>query len=319
MVSNYQEKSMGKTILIAGGTGMIGSALGTHLVSLGHNIIVLSRDPQKHKQKSGQKKGISYAFWDVRKQEIDPDAIKSADAVVHLAGAGVVDKPWTEAYKKEILESRTQTSALLVKGMREHKNSISVVVSQAAIGYYGPDVVEGHAFTEDETTADDFLARTCVIWEDSIRPVEELGKRLVIFRTGIVLSKAGGALAEFKKPLKVRVAAVLGEGSQAVSWIHGDDESRLFAYAIENENLSGVYNAVAPNPVNNETLTVSLAKAMHGNGYIKMHVPEFVLKIMLGERSSEVLKSTTVSAEKILKTGFQFHYPDIDKAMNSLV
>jgi uncharacterized protein (TIGR01777 family) len=310
---------MGKTILIAGGTGMIGSALGSHLVSLGCNIIVLSRDPQKHGKINGRQSAISYAYWDIKKQEIDPEAIKKGDAVIHLAGAGVVDKPWTEAYKKEIVESRTLSSALLVKAMREHQNSIGVVVSQSAIGYYGPDVVEGHAFTEDEPAAPGFLGDTCVAWENSIRPVEALGKRLAIFRTGIVLSKKGGALAEFKKPLGVRVAAVLGEGSQVVSWIHLDDEIRLFAYAIENEHVSGVYNAVAPNPVSNEALTVSLAKAMHGNGYIKMHVPEFVLKLMMGERSIEVLKSATVSAEKIMNAGFKFQYTEITAALESLV
>jgi uncharacterized protein (TIGR01777 family) len=306
------------TILITGGTGMIGTRLAEMLLAKGYGVIILTRDAREVKHKNAN---VTYANWDVKKQTIDHTAVAGADHIIHLAGAGVADKRWGDKRKKEIVESRTQSSALLVKAIGETQNHIKTIVSASAIGWYGADTLESRkeGFEEIQKADTAFLGETCRLWEESIQPVEQLGKRLVKLRTGIVLSKKGGALEEFKKPLKGFVAAVLGDGKQVVSWIHIDDLCRMYIAGIENENMQGAYNAVAPNPVTNKTLTLALAKQMHGNTFITLHVPSFVLKIVLGEMSIEVLKSATVSSEKMKAAGFEFKFPSIEKALIDLI
>jgi len=309
----------GKTVLITGGTGMVGKALTLLLAEAGYRVIILTRSPAKAKAPTGFESLVSFAAWDINAQTIDESAVALADAVIHLAGAGVVEKPWTDAYRTEILDSRVNSSRLLVNTINKVGIRVKTVVSASAIGWYGEDKPgqEGD-FKEDAPAADGFLGETCYQWEKSIQPVTEAGKRLVICRIGIVLSNAGGALPEFKKPLQFRVAGVLGHGSQMVSWVHIDDLCRIFRFAIENEQMSGIYNAAAPLPVTNRVLTVNLATCMFGKAFITLPVPAFVLKIMLGERSIEVLKSTTVSSAKITRAGFQFDYPTIEKALSQL-
>lgn len=305
-----------QTILITGGTGLVGKALTKALLQKGYRVIVLTRDT-RNKKTSDQ---LRYALWDVKGQTMDIAALMEADHIVHLAGAGVVDKKWTAAYKKEIVESRTESSRLLVESLANNPgNPVKTVVSASAIGYYGADAVAVNPFTETDAPDPGFLGKTCALWEESIDPVTRLGIRLVKLRTGIVLSNDGGALAEFKKPVRFGVAGILGNGRQVVSWIHIEDLCRMFIRAIEDEHTTGIYNAVAPLPVNNKTLTLALAKAMKGKFYIPVHVPEFVLKWMLGNRSIEVLKSATVSCKKIMDTGFRFHFENIETALANLV
>ena len=302
------------TILITGGTGLVGKALSAHLVSKGHQVIILTRTLPKEK-KDGP---IQFALWNVKKQTIDLQALQSADYIVHLAGAGVVDKKWTDEYKKEILTSRTESSALLVNSLKTNSHKVKAIVSASAIGWYGEDKQAGFAFTEDDPADAGFLGETCRLWEDSIEPVTQLGIRVCKIRTGIVLSNDGGALAEFKKPIALGVAGILGNGKQIVSWIHITDLCRIFEHAIVKDDLHGAYNAAAPAPVSNKELTMQLAQLMKGSFFVPMHVPGFVLKLMLGTRSVEVLKSTTVSCKKIQQSGFTFLYPGIKPALQEL-
>jgi uncharacterized protein (TIGR01777 family) len=307
-------------VLITGGTGLVGTAVKNLLLQKGYEVLLLTRS-------TVSKEG--YAHWDIDAGTIDATAIAGADYIIHLAGAGVADKRWSVARKQEILDSRTKSSALLVKALQETPNKVKAVISASAIGWYGPDQNNGgnnnlaaQGFVETDPSYPDFLGTTCAAWEASIEPVTAntngLQKRLVCLRTGIVLSKHGGALKEFLKPLAVRMAAVLGNGKQMISWIDVRDLAKMFVYAIEHENLSGSYNAVAPSPVSNKTLTKTLASVLYGKFYITTYVPSFVLKIMLGEMSIEVLKSTTVSAQKIQDAGFVFDYPEITKSLSSL-
>jgi uncharacterized protein (TIGR01777 family) len=305
-------------VLITGGTGLVGTAVKTLLEAKGYEVILVSRSKMSVK---GQ------AHWDIDAGTIDSSAIADADYIIHLAGAGVADKRWSTARKQEILDSRTKSSALLVKALQETPNKVKAVISASAIGWYGPDKnnedgnnIAAQGFVETDLSYPDFLGTTCAAWEASIAPVTSPGlqKRLVCLRTGIVLSKNGGALKEFLKPLAVRMAAVLGNGKQMISWIDVRDLAKMFVYAIEHENLSGSYNAVAPSPVSNKTLTKTLASVLYGKFYITTYVPSFILKIMLGEMSIEVLKSTTVSAQKIQDAGFVFDYPEITKSLSSL-
>ena len=304
---------------------MIGTALSRHLLSEGYNVIILSRNPRETavRHNLGTERRIFrstgnlfYSRWDIDKMTIDTTALKEADYVIHLAGAGVADKRWTEARKKEILESRTRSSALLLKCLQQNPNKVKAVISASAIGWYGPD--NGKIFTEEDPAANDFLGQTCVAWENSIQPVVELGKRLVKLRLGIVLSDEGGALKEFKKPLALGVAAILGNGKQMTSWIHIDDLCRGFLFAIENRELEGVYNLAAPEPVDNKTLTLALAQKRNGKAYISLNVPSSFLKLALGEMSVEILKSATVSSLKIQQAGFNFIYPNIKSAIRNL-
>ena len=305
-------------ILITGGTGLIGSALSKLLLEKGYEVIILSRGTNVVKQIV--KERLSYAAWDPGKQTISIDAVQKADYIIHLAGAGIADKRWTGKRKKQIIESRTKSSDLLVKTLKENNNRVKAVISASVIGWYGEDPVipNAHPFTETDPPGQDFLGETCRQWEERIEPVARLGKRLVIVRTGIVLSTAGGALNEFLKPLRFGIATILGNGKQSISWIHIDDLCRIYLQATEEENLEGVYNAVAPKPVTNKGLTLLLAKAVKNKFYIALYIPSIILKIVLGGLSIEVLKSATVSAGKIRNTGFNFIYPSIEAAINQL-
>ena len=302
-----------ETVLVTGGTGMIGTVLTELLLAKGYKVIILSRDPVKQKPVHSN---LSYAGWDIAKQEIDSGAMTAANHIIHLAGAGVADKRWTAKRKKEIADSRIKTGELLVKYLREHPNNVKTMMGISGIGFYGPDV-SGKAFTETDRPATDFLANTCRLWEETLTPVESLGIRSVHFRTGVVLSNKGGAIKEFRGPLKFGFATVLGSGKQIISWILIDDLARLFMFAIENTDLRGVYNAVAPQTVSNKELIIQLAKASN-KFYIPVSVPSFVLKAVFGELSIEVLKSATVSSKKIQAAGFSFHYPTIQSAIQRL-
>ncbi len=305
-----------QTVLISGGTGMVGRQLTKHLLKKGYQVIILTRKIPFLKDANPN---ISYALWNVADQTIDSEAVQKASCLIHLAGAGVVDKKWTKVYKDEIANSRTQSSALIIKALSNHTHSIKTIISASAIGWYGEDPSpNAKGFVEIDLAAKGFLGETCKKWEQSIEPVEKIGIRLVKLRIGIVLSNDGGALAEFKKPIQFGVAGILGTGNQMVSWIHIDDLCRLFIEGIENEQLAGTYNAVAPLPVSNKELTIELAHQIKGKFYIPLHVPKFILKIMMGERSIEILKSTTVNCEKIKKTGFTFLYPSIEAALHQL-
>jgi uncharacterized protein (TIGR01777 family) len=330
------------TILITGGTGTIGKVLSRMLLDMGHHVIILSRSapadglPAPHGLPPERLASVDapeffpperipaspqHLRWDPATGYVDPEAIRQADYIVHLAGAGVADQRWSAKRKIVIEESRTKTSALLVKSLQEIPNKVQAVISSSAIGWYGPDPVvpNPRPFEETAPPADDFLGTTCRRWEAAISPAASLGKRLVIIRTGIVLSKQGGALAEFKKPVRFGIAAILGSGRQTVSWIHEADLCRLFIRAIEDKEWTGIYNGTAPEPVTNRTLTLELARQLKGRYFVPVYVPSFVLRIGVGEMSVEVLKSVTVSAKKTRSAGFQFIYPTIGNALTDLL
>lgn len=298
-------------VLITGGTGMIGKALTQMLGQRGHRVVVLTR---RERPSDG---AVSYAVWDINKLTFPDDVLRETDYIVHLAGANVGEGRWTIKRKREILKSRTHSSELLVSALKRTPNRVKAVISASGIGWYGPDI--GTSFRESDPPSGDFLGETCRLWEASVSPMLQLGKRLVIFRTGIVLAREGGALPAFRGPLKAGIAAILGSGKQVISWIHLEDICRLYVHAIEDPHMEGVYNAVAPGPVTNKALVLALAQRVKGRFFVPVHVPAFLLKIVLGEMSIEILKSCTADPKRVRGMGFQFTFPTLDAALADLV
>lgn len=305
------------TVLITGGTGLIGTALTKALLGKGYSVTILTR--KKKKPFPGTGPQPHYAEWDTEKGFIEEQAVRTADHIVHLAGANAGEKKWTRKRKQEIINSRVKTAELIVKSLQEIPNQVQSVISSSAIGWYGPDdPLRPVPFTEEFPPADNFLGSTCRLWEQAVNPVSKLGKRLVIFRTGMVLSRQAGYYKELRKPISFGLATILGNGRQVVSWIHVDDLVRMYIKAIETDQLSGVYNAVAPHPVSNKELALAIGKKVKGRFFIPVYVPSLALKMVLGEMSIEILKSATVSCQKMHKTGFVFLYPSPEAAISAL-
>lgn len=305
-------------VLISGGTGLVGAKLTRHLLDRKYEVIVLTRQKNKTSEKHPN---LTYSYWNHEEGIIDPEVIKKSDHIIHLAGAGVMDKKWTEAYKKLILTSRTQSASFLIKCVSENTNQVKTFVSASAIGYYGGDkglLPRPEGFIETDLPGKDFLAETCLLWEAASDPVTALGIRLVKLRSGIVLSNEGGAFKEFRAPLRFGIAPVFGSGRQIISWIHIDDLCRMYCEAIENNFMNGVYNAVAPQPVPQKKFINKLGEVIRNKFYSTLYAPSFILKIALGDRSIEILKSATISCKKILATGFTFLYPTTTSAFEAL-
>jgi uncharacterized protein (TIGR01777 family) len=315
------------TVMITGGTGMIGRAVSKALLEAGFRVIILTRDhrvndPVKTIQQQDEPAivpALQYAGWNIEKGEIDREALAQADAIIHLAGAGIAEKRWTRKRKKEILDSRIKSGELLVNALSNYENKVRVVVSASAIGWYGPDPVipNPNPFTEEMPAFNDFMGQTCKKWEASLDPVLSLGKRLVKLRTGFVLAKDGGAIREFDRPLMFGLATILGSGRQVISWIHIDDLVRLYIAAVKDAVFSGSYNAVGPTPVSNKELILQLGRRRRGRFFIPFYVPSFILKMVYGELMTEVLKSVTVSNRKVKDAGFIFQYPSITTALEN--
>lgn len=298
---------MSGRILITGGSGLIGTRLSEMLIDQGYEVAHLSRNARQYSHYKTFK-------WDIDRGTIDDNVLSYADYIVNLAGASVAEGKWTKDRKREILESRVKSTALLQECLSKTNHHVKAFISASAIGIYGD--TGHHLVTEESQYGDDFLAQVCKQWETAAWQVHELGIRTCILRLGIVLSNKGGALPQMAKPVKLMAGAPLGSGKQYMSWIHIDDLCRLFIQAIEEPQFQGVYNAVAPNPVTNEEFTRLLAHVMH-RPLTGLKVPAVGLKLMLGEMSEVVLEGQRVSANKVMQTGFTFEYQNPQKALES--
>jgi uncharacterized protein len=298
-----------KNILIAGGTGLVGTKLSRLLRGQGYNVSHLSRhaDPEAE---------FPTFAWQPDKGTYDQKAFEHVDAVINLAGAGIVDKRWTTARKKVIIESRTLSNTLIAKFLQNEKHNIKAYISASAIGFYADRGTT--LMTENDGAGKGFLAESTVAWENAIDEVNKTGIRTVALRIGIVLSTEGGALPEMLKPFLVRTGVYFGNGEQYLSWIHIDDLCRMFQFALEHNNMSGVFNAVAPKPMTNYAFTQAIAEAK-GGGYLLLPAPAFTLRIAMGEMADTVLGSTNVSSQKIENQGFTFVHTDALSALQSLL
>jgi len=296
-----------ETILITGGTGLIGKQLGILLREKNYNVTVLSR--------TNSEAPNSY-FWDIEKNFIEEKAITEADYIIHLAGAGIADERWTKKRKKELIDSRVNSTKLLYKNVVKLNPKLKGFIAASGIGYYGA-ITSETIFTENDAAGNDFLATICKLWEKESIKFDAINIRTVILRTGIVLSKKGGAYEKMSKPIKLGVGSILGNGNQYVPWIHITDLCNIYIDAIENQKIHGIYNAVSPQHTTNVALTNSIAESL--NKKIRFpNTPAFVLKTLLGKMAIILLEGSKVSSEKILSTGFQFKYPTLKKALNKI-
>lgn len=295
-------------ILITGGSGLIGRELTKELLRKGYQVSHLSR-------KKGSNPQVKTYLWDVDKRQIDEACTNGVDTIIHLAGAGIADKRWTNERKKILIDSRTESIRLIYEVLKKRPHQVKSIISASATGYYSDRGNE--LLTEDSPPAHDFLGTCCIDWEQAVDEGRELGLAITKFRTGVVLSTQGGALPQLALPIKLGAGSALGSGQQWIPWIHWQDVVDMYLYAIEGHCPPDVYNMVAPKPVTNLQLTVAVAKQLHRPLWLPK-VPTFALKLLFGEMSLVVLGSTRVAAEKIERAGFQFRFPTVTDALKNI-
>ncbi len=299
-----------KTILITGGSGMVGRELTKLLVEKDYKVIWLSRERYV-------KAEIPRYRWDYRRGEIDTEAVEQADVIVHLAGSNLGEDAWTRVKKQRVVESRVQTAKLLLDTVKETGKHLDAFISASAVGYYGM-VTQEKEFTEEDAPArNDFLSRTCKKWEAAAFEFEqELGVRTVALRTSFVISKDSEAFKMMVLPTRFGLGAPLGTGKQTMSWIHVDDLCQMYLKAIEDTATRGVYNAAAPEHTTNREFMRALAKEMN-RPFFFPRVPSFFLRLFMGEAAGMVLEGSPVSSEKIINQGFSFMYPTAREAIKA--
>lgn len=297
------------TILVTGGSGLIGSKLCYRLKERGFEVVLLSRVGSSDLYRTFR--------WNPEKNEIEDGAVESADYVIHLAGANIGDKKWTFRQKQTIIDSRVKSANLIFNQLQEKGHQIRAFISSSAVGYYGSEPTDKE-FSEKDSSGNDFLSEVCIQWEDAADQFQRAGIRTVKVRTGVVLTKTGGALAEMKSPVVSGIGSPLGNGKQYIPWIHIDDLCEIYVKAIKDEHMQGAYNAVAPDVRTNAEFMQLLAKVLNKPFWFPK-VPSFILKLMLGERASIVLKGNKVSGKKIVDEGFDFKYYDLETALRDLM
>lgn len=288
------EKNMNETILITGASGLIGRHLSKLLKEEGYRVHTLSRNP----------KGPTDFSWNPAQGSIDVKAVDHIDHLVHLAGAGIGDKNWTETRKREILDSRVASCQLLFRTCQEQGVRLKSFISASAVGFYG-SAPSNTVFTESAPAGTGFLASVCVEWEKAALLFEEAGIRTVRIRTGIVLAADGGILPQMALPVRMGLGMAFGNGKQIIPWIHVQDLCQLYLQAIRQESRKGAYNAVAPEVASNKRFTKELARLFH-KPFWPIPIPGFPLKWILGERSELLLGGNPVKSERLMDDDFRF-------------
>ncbi|MBP1664082.1 MAG: hypothetical protein H6Q19_1222 [Bacteroidetes bacterium] len=298
------------TVLITGGNGLIGRYLTKMLLETGYEVSVLSRS-------SKPARGCKVFLWDPERQQLDHEAIDTADYIIHLAGENIGSKRWTTKRKKEIIDSRVLTAKLLYEKVTERKRSIRAFISASATGYYGM-VTTDKIFTETDLPSEDFTGITCRRWEEVASDFQKAGIRTVIIRTAVVLDKQNKALSKMIFQIKAGVGAAVGSGRQYLPWIHISDLCRIYIKALEDNNMSGAYNAVAPEQVTNKEFMKKLSLVLHKPFWLP-NIPAFFLKLLFGGMSGLLLEGSRISSEKIQAAGFEFLYHDLENALKNIL
>lgn len=298
-------------VLITGATGLVGQ----EIVKLCHAKNIQVNYLTTRKSKISQDDNYKGFYWNVDTREIDINCFKGVDAIIHLAGASI-SKRWTEAYKKEVINSRVESTQLLIDTLKGESHNIKQIVSASAIGIY-PDSLTNYYDQTHKEVSNSFLGEVVQAWEQAVDGFTKVNIKVSKVRIGLVLSDKGGALKEITKPIKFGAGAAFGSGKQWQSWIHIEDLSRVFLFVLE-RSLEGVYNGVAPNPVSNTELTKTAAKVLRKPLFLP-NIPKFVMKLVLGEMHIILFESQRVSSKKIEEKGFEFEYNYLEPALNDLL
>lgn len=307
---------MKKTILITGGTGLIGSHVINELCRQGAFVKVLTTNIDNARKVLRKDFTAQFFDWDEYDSPFSlATLMEDVDVIINLAGENVGASRWTGEFKDKIYNSRIQTTKLLVEAIRTSKRQPAVLLSSSAVGYYGFRGDE--ILTEDSGPGDDFLAKVCRDWETEALKAISSNVRVVTIRTGIVLDKDDGALKQMLAPFRFSVGVYQGNGRQWFSWIHIKDIVRLFLYAMENENVFGALNGDTPNPVTNKELIKTAGEILGKN--LIVPVPGFILKIAVGEFADNLLTGQRVSPSKAIELGFKFDYPELKPALQNLL
>lgn len=298
-----------KKILIAGGTGLVGSRLMQMIDASQYDIHILTR------KKRPSKGNISYFEWDFKSMSIDDEAVQ-VDYIINLTGAGIADKRWTNARKKVLIDSRVNAAALIKAALERSQHKVDAYISASAIGIYG-DRADEKLTEESKISGDDFMVDCCVQWEDAADTLVPFTNRLIKNRIGIVLSTHGGALPKILMTKMVGVYNYFGSGKQYYSWIHIDDICKVFIRQMEDSNAKGIYNVVSPKPLTNKQFTIDIKNGL--GGIAALPAPVFGLRLALGEMANVVLNSNRVFPERLLSEGFEFEFDDVGVAVKDLV
>jgi uncharacterized protein len=298
-------------ILIAGGSGLIGTALTKSLLAEGHQVAILTRYPQTARLAEGAR-GIG---WDGRTITGWGELVSRVDAIVNLAGESLGSGPWTGVRKNQILTSRVEAGKVINDAIRQANPRPKVLIQASAVGFYGPQGDE--PVTEESAPGRGFLSEVCRAWEASSQPVEELGVRRVVIRTGVVLSMAEGALQRMMLPFKLFAGGPLGNGRQGLPWIHLADEVAGISFLLENEKAQGYLNLTAPGPISNADFGRVLAKVMRRPYWLP--VPSFALRLFFGEMSTLVLEGQYMLPKRLQELGFHFCFETAEVALRDLL
>jgi len=304
-------------IIITGGSGLIGRALAKRLAQMGHQVHILSRNPDRVKGLPG---GVVAEGWDGRTPHgwgplLNSDDASGGSAVVNLAGESIGSGRWNKSRKRRLRESRLDSTRAVVEAIAKAAHPPTVLLQGSAVGYYGPS--QDATVTESSSPGEDFLARLCIDWEKASEPAEAAGTRRVLLRTGVVLAKNGGALEKMVLPFRFFAGGRLGDGEQVVPWIHLDDQVEAICFLLESSTAAGPYNLAAPQAVTNQEMTEALAK--HLGRPALMPVPAFALKLALGEMSTIALTGQRALPNRLEQEGFKFRYRSLDSALTDLL
>lgn len=301
-----------KSVLITGGSGLIGRALSELLLAEGYKVFWLSRT------KNLSAKFPSYS-WDYTKREIDTEILEEVDIIVHLAGDSIGSGRWTETKKEQIMSSRIDSTVLLLETLRELDIKPDVFISASAVGIYGNKTTENIYEEKDKTVADDFLAQVCNEWEKAVEQISKtLGSRTVMIRTSMVLSPESEAFKKMYLPTKFGLGASLGSGKQYMPWIHIQDLCRIYLKAIQDTTLNGAYNASSPQQLRNREFMNTLSRVLKKPKLLPF-IPGFIIRMMMGEAAEMVLGGSRISSKKIQEKGFKFLYDNAEDAIRNCV
>jgi uncharacterized protein len=292
-------------VLITGGSGLLGSSLTQKLLSENIEVVHLTRE-------KNSKNDVKNYLWNWGKNEIDERCFNGITHIIHLAGAGIAEKAWTQKRKNTIVKSRVLTARLLHSKIESLNIDLKAFISASAVGFYGAQVSEKE-FNESDVSYEDFMGNCCKQWENAADLFVPIS-RVVKLRLGVILDKDFGALPRIARMIKNRIGSPLGTGRQYMPWIHIDDAVEIFYNAIRNNEYSGVYNAVSTENITNSILTKSVGRVLNRKIWLP-NVPSFILRFLYGEMSDTILKGVKVSNKKIKNLGFKFKYNKIDEAL----